>query len=909
MVEVVGIRIEVEEDAAVRAFRNFGRVADNELERVERSAKDTDRAVERVGKEGGLSLKQLAAAATAAWAAFQGAQEVIGFLSDGVDAASNYAESLSKLEVIVGGVAASDLADWAESAATTIGATSDQALEMTGTMANLLKTVGTAPDQIGPMSADIVELGADLASFHNVAGGTPEVLEKIRAGLVGEAEPLRTLGVLLSAARVEEEAYASGIAERGEKLTEAQKVQARYNIILQDTIDAQGDFARTSDGLANSTRILQANIGDLQREIGEALIPVVADATSFLNNLFTSDQERATARYRREINELTDAMLAVEGVSLSRAEAELIAIHDALRRAAANGDYEAFAEFWRQFKDAGGEASDGVDAFALAVAKFNEQAEEFEGGYSGLLESGRAALKAAKEGADELGVSLTGVTTITEVLADARRRGDDQYTAAQRVVLRQMQQEYMQLGYNKQAADVLAAVKMMEAEESVPARVEAMRLRRDAIALLGDEGVKTRELTDDQRTYRDEIFLNTDAIVDQGDKSEDAADTARAAVNLLREEYEKAIGADPFADLNASLGRVSEGAALARAEIIAAAAAIQIAEVQAAGFGPMAEIAMIDQIFNNAVARIQSYNELTAGSVQDWRERIKEIGMGTYQRPGWTAPKPGTTTTTTGRDEGPTEFEGDPTAPVGTDLMEDPQYDVFDGSPKPGTVGGDLIDAVDNLYDLPEGVEAMANLREIMTQGTDDQRSYFQMLHDDLAEDGFTQQEIKMLLEQSGPIVTAIEAGRADAKAAAASQAALQIRALEEGGIQLYNALVEGGVIDAPMLDAPAPDRGPEAPVFTRADGTRYVQIGSALKGYRNVELDQGAITAAGAEHLALNQHAYGAFPGALAESDREGQASVNAALNALVKWAERDARSNEQIAANTASDRRSSFP
>ena len=286
--EITGDARDVED-----AFRRAGRTGDRELDGLGRRAQSTS-----------LSLGKIAGAATAAWAALQGAQAVTRFLSAGVDAASNYEESLSKLTVIAGDLTATEVAEWAERSATGIGATSDEALEMTGTIANLLKTVGIAPDALGGMSTGTVELAADLASFHNVAGGTPEVLDKIRAGLVGEAEPLRTLGVLLSAARVKEEAYASGIAERGAELTEAQKVQARYNIILQDTIDAQGDFARTSDGLANSQRILEAQIGDVRREIGEALIPVVGGAVGALNDLFTSDDEAAASAYRVAVSDL-----------------------------------------------------------------------------------------------------------------------------------------------------------------------------------------------------------------------------------------------------------------------------------------------------------------------------------------------------------------------------------------------------------------------------------------------------------------------------------------------------------------------------------------------------------------------------------------------------------------------------
>ena len=119
----------------------------------------------------------------------------------------------------------------------------------------------------------MVQLSADLGSFNNL--GTEEVLTKIRAGLVGEVEPLRTLGVQLSAATVEQEAYTSGLATLGAELTEGQKIQARYQLILAQTATAQGDFARTSDGVANSTKIVQAELADAAADIGTAFLPAV----------------------------------------------------------------------------------------------------------------------------------------------------------------------------------------------------------------------------------------------------------------------------------------------------------------------------------------------------------------------------------------------------------------------------------------------------------------------------------------------------------------------------------------------------------------------------------------------------------------------------------------------------------
>ena len=228
----------------------------------------------------------------------------------------------------------------------------------------------------------------------------------------------------------------------------------------------------------------------------------------------------------------------------------------------------------------------------------------------------------------------------------------------------------------------------------------------------------------------------------------------------------------------------------------------------------------------------------------------------------------------------------------------------FEGNPVPGTIGGDLIDSVSNLSELPSGVEAMKQIRTIMTTGNESQRSYFQMMLDTMGEDGYTQEEIQTLLDQSGPIVKAIEKLNADEATRAKEMANLQIRSLKEGGIPLYNALVDAGLIEAERLAEPELPRE-AATVFTRDDGTQYVQIGSELKGFRNVALNQRAITAAGAERLALNQHAYGDFPGLLDESDAQTQHSINAALAALVKYGKKTSDSSEQIAGNTATGRR----
>ena len=121
-----------------------------------------------------------------------------------------------------------------------------------------------------------------MASAKNVK--FEDALTKIRAGLLGEAEPLRVMGVALTAARVKEEAYASGIAKRGEELTEANKVEARMQIILADSIAMHGDAANTLDSSANQWVTIKAVIRDNATMLGQFFMPVFQKVLGFIRD-------------------------------------------------------------------------------------------------------------------------------------------------------------------------------------------------------------------------------------------------------------------------------------------------------------------------------------------------------------------------------------------------------------------------------------------------------------------------------------------------------------------------------------------------------------------------------------------------------------------------------------------------
>lgn len=204
-----------------------------------------------------------------------------GALATTIGPASDLNETISKVGVVFGDQS-DQVLKFGESAATSLGMSKNEALSAAGTYGNLFRSMGMTNTASADMSTELVGLAADLASFNNME--PTEVLDKLRAGLTGETEPLKSLGVNLSAAAIEAKAMEMGLMGADGQLSASAKAQASYALIMEQTKLAQGDFARTSDGLANRQRILGATFGDLKSTIGTALLPVVNDlAGSFLS--------------------------------------------------------------------------------------------------------------------------------------------------------------------------------------------------------------------------------------------------------------------------------------------------------------------------------------------------------------------------------------------------------------------------------------------------------------------------------------------------------------------------------------------------------------------------------------------------------------------------------------------------
>jgi hypothetical protein len=220
----------------------------------------------------GGKIKDFAGKAALAIGGAFAVDKVLDFAKQSIDAASDLQESISKVGVVFG-KSGDSIVSWSQDAAKSMGMSQQAALEAAGTYGNLAVSLGLPQDKAADMSTSLVQLAADMASFNNVP--VDEALQALQSGLTGETEPLKKFGVNLNDAALKAEAMRLGLSNGKGTLDASAKAQASYSLIMQQSTTAQGDFARTSDGLANKTKISAAKFEDLKAKVGDMLLPAM----------------------------------------------------------------------------------------------------------------------------------------------------------------------------------------------------------------------------------------------------------------------------------------------------------------------------------------------------------------------------------------------------------------------------------------------------------------------------------------------------------------------------------------------------------------------------------------------------------------------------------------------------------
>jgi hypothetical protein len=284
---------------------------------------------EKTGKKAdGLSGKTMALASSVGafvgGAALQlakaGLDYAIDKIGDSIDLASNKAESASKVNVLYGKSAAIIEAN-AANAATSVALSSGAYLEAAGTLGNLTRGMGVGEKQSADMSVSMIQLAADMGSFSNA--DPSDVLAAMTSALAGQNEPLRKYGVLLNEATIKATAMEMGLYDGVGAISSSARAQAVYQAMLDQTGKAQGDLARTSDGLANKQRIAAAKQEEAWTRLGEAIMPLaaivmpaLADAITFVVTLVV-DAIAAVQDWVRRNQALVDAVVKVANVLLN----------------------------------------------------------------------------------------------------------------------------------------------------------------------------------------------------------------------------------------------------------------------------------------------------------------------------------------------------------------------------------------------------------------------------------------------------------------------------------------------------------------------------------------------------------------------------------------------------------------
>lgn len=255
---------------------------------MDKANKETESFGDKIGdfaKKAGIALAAVGAAAGAM---------AIKIGKEAVAAASDLAETVSKVNVIFG-QSAKNIEQFAATAAASLGQTRTQAMNAAATFGIFGKSAGLVGQELTSFSTQFVTLASDLASFNNTS--VDQAINALGAALRGESEPIRAYGVLLNDATLKAKAMEMGIYSGTGTLTAQQKVLAAHKVILEQTKDAQGDFARTADGMANSQRILTARLDEAKIVLGTALLPIVLEVLNVFNNKFLPVIEKIAASF------------------------------------------------------------------------------------------------------------------------------------------------------------------------------------------------------------------------------------------------------------------------------------------------------------------------------------------------------------------------------------------------------------------------------------------------------------------------------------------------------------------------------------------------------------------------------------------------------------------------------------
>jgi hypothetical protein len=226
---------------------------------------------------------------------------ILALAGGSIKLASDFEETLNKIGVSFG-ENADEIVKWSESSIKSMGIAQASALEATALFGDFATGMGLTKEEATGMSMNLTQLGADLSSFKNIP--VEQAMTALKGVFTGEGESLKGLGVVMLQTNLEAFALSQGIQKNVADMTEAEKINLRYAFVMDATKNAQGDFARTSEGSANQMKIFKETLIELGTQFGQILLPLFTQVIKKVNSV---------AQYFMGLNDTTKLIILVVG--------------------------------------------------------------------------------------------------------------------------------------------------------------------------------------------------------------------------------------------------------------------------------------------------------------------------------------------------------------------------------------------------------------------------------------------------------------------------------------------------------------------------------------------------------------------------------------------------------------------
>ena len=196
--------------------------------------------------------------------------------------ASDLSENMNKVDVAFG-KNSGEVKTWSDTTLGSFGIAKGSALEMASLFGDMASGMDINTEQASLMSTKMVGLAGDLASFKNI--GLDQASDALKGIFTGEGESLKSLGVIMLDSTLAAFALETGQKKLYKDMDQGEKVMLRYNYVLDKTKNSSGDFARTSEGTANQTRIFGETMKELGANMGQYILPVVTPLIAKLSEM------------------------------------------------------------------------------------------------------------------------------------------------------------------------------------------------------------------------------------------------------------------------------------------------------------------------------------------------------------------------------------------------------------------------------------------------------------------------------------------------------------------------------------------------------------------------------------------------------------------------------------------------